>query len=90
LNSVNKLFKMCGHIALNGSSSAVSNTVANIADRSGVSRYDIPCLNYSYSQQRSDVSTVSTSIRAFCLLYHDAHGHDRSNLMDIISYLCTN
>lgn len=86
--SCNSLLNCCSQLALRGSFSAVSNTVAKLADELSVSRDLLAWSPYRLFDGPSGSETAG-AIRDFVIARHSSAGDDRAAFDDIINFLCT-
>lgn len=86
VDTSNELLHCCGQLALHGSFSAVSNTIAKIADDSLVPREWIT--SSCPLPQSSSLSVRSGAIRDFAMALQSADGEDKEFLSEIIRFLC--
>ena len=84
--SRNLILSLCSKLVLDGSGSALSNTVSLIADKCKRSRKTITA---DILFPRVPADPVYGTIRDFAMAMHGARGNERENFNQILIHLCT-
>ena len=83
--SDNSLFKCSGNLAVRGSSSSVSNTIARLSNELSVDRQVL--VNSGNLLFRGPVCERTGAIREFAIARHSASSEDREIIDDILRHL---
>ena len=85
----NEIIKICHNLTMQGSSSAVSNSVSHISFLYNISRHNVP--KSKYSLQFDDVVAVSACINQLLTLRNNVHlgNITREDIISGIDLLCT-
>ena len=86
LASENYLVSISSRLVLDGSRSALSNTVSYIADKYSIGRDVVVC---DLSLPRIPVGPVYGAIRDFAVARHGARGDERDHFDQVLAHLCT-
>ena len=88
ITSNNSLFRLSGNLAVRGSSSAVSNTIARLSGEFHFDRHKLVVSTIGFVCDPSACDKTS-AIREFAIAHHSASAEDRRHFQDILLFLCT-